>query len=233
MTRRWCWPRPRPALESWANADAGKYRRLDLTARFGPAVLPEMRPIDMRAEELPGRALDFRHAAAGGEGADGEGRAGAAVHQPSRLCAGDAVPGLRDADRLRPLRCADGRASVPETAGLPPMRRDEAGAGGLPELRGGGQTGRRRPGGGTAGRGGGGPVSGGADRGAVFGPVRLGARVEGADRGDRGRGRRHHHRHAAGGQGTQLSPADAGGGDRRGSGPCRGPTCAPPSGPFN
>ncbi|MFD1342772.1 primosomal protein N' [Litorisediminicola beolgyonensis] len=43
-----------PSLESWANADAGKYDRLDLTARFGAAVMPEMRAIDMRAEDLPG-----------------------------------------------------------------------------------------------------------------------------------------------------------------------------------
>ncbi|MEQ9258199.1 MAG: primosomal protein N' [Roseovarius sp.] len=42
-----------PSLESWANAEAGKYRRLDLTARFGAAVMPEMRAIDMRAEDLP------------------------------------------------------------------------------------------------------------------------------------------------------------------------------------
>ena len=43
-----------PSLETWANAEAGKYERLDLAARFGPAVLPEMRSIDMRAEDLPG-----------------------------------------------------------------------------------------------------------------------------------------------------------------------------------
>ena len=43
-----------PSLESWANADAGKYDRLTLTTRFGDAVLPEMRAIDMRAEQLPG-----------------------------------------------------------------------------------------------------------------------------------------------------------------------------------
>ena len=42
-----------PSLESWANAQAGKYDRLDLTARFGAAVLPEMRAIDLRAETLP------------------------------------------------------------------------------------------------------------------------------------------------------------------------------------
>jgi len=43
-----------PSLETWANVQAGKYRRLDLTARFGVAVMPEMRAIDMRAEDLPG-----------------------------------------------------------------------------------------------------------------------------------------------------------------------------------
>ncbi|MGD9864880.1 MAG: primosomal protein N' [Pseudodonghicola sp.] len=41
-----------PSLETWANAEAGKYDRLDLAARFGAAVLPEMRAIDMRAEKL-------------------------------------------------------------------------------------------------------------------------------------------------------------------------------------
>ena len=45
-----------PSLESWANAQAGKYTRLDLRARFGAAVLPQMRAIDMRAEDLPGQA---------------------------------------------------------------------------------------------------------------------------------------------------------------------------------
>jgi primosomal protein N' (replication factor Y) len=42
-----------PSLESWANAEAGKYGRLDLGSRFGPAELPEMLAIDMRSEKLP------------------------------------------------------------------------------------------------------------------------------------------------------------------------------------
>lgn len=41
-----------PSLESWANAEAGKYTRLDLNSRFGPAVLPDMRTIDMRQAGL-------------------------------------------------------------------------------------------------------------------------------------------------------------------------------------
>jgi primosomal protein N' (replication factor Y) len=42
-----------PSLESWANVEAGKYRRLELKSRFGPAVMPKMSAIDMRSEELP------------------------------------------------------------------------------------------------------------------------------------------------------------------------------------
>ncbi|MEM1236748.1 MAG: primosomal protein N' [Pseudomonadota bacterium] len=41
-----------PSLESWANAQAGKYERLELTSRFGVAELPKMTAIDMRAEKL-------------------------------------------------------------------------------------------------------------------------------------------------------------------------------------
>ncbi len=41
-----------PCLETWVNAGAGKYARIDLTSRFGVAELPQMRAIDMRAEKL-------------------------------------------------------------------------------------------------------------------------------------------------------------------------------------
>jgi primosomal protein N' (replication factor Y) len=45
-----------PSLESWANAAAGKYARLDLPERFGVAELPEMRAIDLREHPPePGR----------------------------------------------------------------------------------------------------------------------------------------------------------------------------------
>ncbi len=42
-----------PSLETWVNAENGKYARLDLAARFGVNTLPEMRAIDLRAEDLP------------------------------------------------------------------------------------------------------------------------------------------------------------------------------------
>ncbi|MFV0490797.1 MAG: primosomal protein N' [Pseudorhodobacter sp.] len=45
-----------PSLESWANAESGKYHRIDLGVRYGTAELPEMRAIDLRAETMaPGR----------------------------------------------------------------------------------------------------------------------------------------------------------------------------------
>ncbi|MFB2594889.1 primosomal protein N' [Paracoccus sp. p4-l81] len=41
-----------PALETWVNARAGRYGRVDLTARFGVAELPDMATIDLRAEPM-------------------------------------------------------------------------------------------------------------------------------------------------------------------------------------
>ncbi len=42
-----------PSLESWANAESGKYNRLKLASSFGPAVMPTMKTIDMRDAKLP------------------------------------------------------------------------------------------------------------------------------------------------------------------------------------
>ena len=41
-----------PSLESWANARSGKYARLELSARYGPAELPAMRAVDLRTEPM-------------------------------------------------------------------------------------------------------------------------------------------------------------------------------------
>ena len=42
-----------PSLETWVNAEAGKYEKIDLVSRYGPSVMPDMRAIDMRQEKLP------------------------------------------------------------------------------------------------------------------------------------------------------------------------------------
>ena len=41
-----------PSLETWVNAEAGKYDRVRLGARYGARAMPEMDAIDMRAEEM-------------------------------------------------------------------------------------------------------------------------------------------------------------------------------------
>lgn len=57
-----------PSLETWVNARAGRYARVDLPARFGSAELPRMQAVDLRAEALaPGRWISatLREAMAG------------------------------------------------------------------------------------------------------------------------------------------------------------------------
>lgn len=50
-----------PSLESWSNAEAGKYTKLTLASRYGASVLPDMKAIDMRQEKLPsGRWISER-----------------------------------------------------------------------------------------------------------------------------------------------------------------------------
>ena len=39
-----------PSLESWVNAETGKYERLTLTERHGPAILPFLSALDLRAD---------------------------------------------------------------------------------------------------------------------------------------------------------------------------------------
>ena len=41
-----------PALETWVNAQEGKYKRIDLVERFGAAVMPDMAAIDMREQTM-------------------------------------------------------------------------------------------------------------------------------------------------------------------------------------
>ena len=54
-----------PCLETWVNARAGKYARIDLTSRFGVAEMPRMGAVDMRGEGLaPGRWIGPTLAAA-------------------------------------------------------------------------------------------------------------------------------------------------------------------------
>ncbi|MFB9221519.1 primosomal protein N' [Paracoccus cavernae] len=42
-----------PSIETWVNAQSGKYERIDLRSRYGGAELPDMGAIDLRAQDLP------------------------------------------------------------------------------------------------------------------------------------------------------------------------------------
>ena len=89
-------------------------------------------------------------------------RAGAAVPQPPRLCAAHAVPRLRFPPAMPELRRLAGRSSLPQAAGLPPLRLLHAAAGGMSELPRHRKLRRRRPRRRAAGAGGGRAVSQGA-----------------------------------------------------------------------
>lgn len=41
-----------PSLETWVNAQSGKYDKLVLNERFGPAIMPKLSVLDMRQEKL-------------------------------------------------------------------------------------------------------------------------------------------------------------------------------------
>jgi primosomal protein N' (replication factor Y) len=117
-----------PALESWANARAGKYARLDLPERAGAAALPTMSAIDMRTDGLPSGALDRAHTDRCGDAEHLKpGRTGHVVPQPPRIRAADPVP------RLRCTRSAARTATrgwsthrFLRAIDVPPMRADES-----------------------------------------------------------------------------------------------------------
>ena len=124
-----------PSLETLANVEAGRYRRITLPTRHGGAVLPAVAAIDMRddaagARPFPGAAADRgdpRHA--------GARRAGDAVPQPPRLRAADAVPALRPPHAVPELHRLAGGAPRPPRAAMPPLRPHRADPGRVPGVR--------------------------------------------------------------------------------------------------
>ncbi len=73
-------------------------------------------------------------------------RAVAAVPQPARLCAADALPGLRPSLPMPGLLGLAGRAPLSRPARLPSLRASRKAAGGLPGMRHARPSGRLRPG---------------------------------------------------------------------------------------
>ena len=124
-----------PSIESRVNADAGRYTRIVLSDRYAAATLPDIEAIDLRHEQpergrfLSPPLVDRDRRNAGAEGA------GAALPQPPRLRAADALPHLRPPLPVPELLDLAGRAPLPRRAALPPLRPLGEAAGGLPELR--------------------------------------------------------------------------------------------------
>ena len=191
-----------PSVESEVNARKGRYQRVALPSRFGGQHMPHIEAIDLRRAAAAARPFHFAAARRANSVRDREARAGAVVSQPPRLRAADIMPGLRASLRLHHLRRLAGRSPLSPAPGLSPLRLLDAASEHLSALPGRGIAGRGRPGRrAPAGRGRF-AVPAGAHHGAVERPDHLDRdHAQRAER-NRGRPRRHHHRHAAGGEGT-------------------------------
>ena len=133
---RWCSLRRRRRSRSEVNARRGRYKRIHLPERFGGAASADHRG-DRHAPRGPAaRPLHRAAAGRGGEERARAQRAGAAVPQPPRLRAADAVPRLRLPPAMPELRRLAGRSPLQAAAGLSPLRLRHAAAGGMPAMPG-------------------------------------------------------------------------------------------------
>ena len=124
-----------PSIESLVNADQGRYRHIKLEQRYKAARLPDIAAIDMRDKPARARQMAVAGSGRGGRRDFGARRAGAAVSESPRLCAGHRVPELRLQIRMPELLRLAGRASLSPQARMPPLRHLRADSRGLPELR--------------------------------------------------------------------------------------------------
>jgi primosomal protein N' (replication factor Y) len=109
-----------PSLETLANVEAGRYRRLHLGARPGAARVPELRVVDLRGRPAPdGLAIESIAALRAGLA---RGEQGLIFRKSTRLRARAHVPQLRLARRLRTLRQAADLASRRGAIALSPLR---------------------------------------------------------------------------------------------------------------
>ncbi len=199
-----------PSVETEVNARKGRYQRVVLPSALRRPAHAAYRGDRPAPRNAAARTFYFAAAGRGNPHRRRAARAGAAVPQSPRLCAADAVPGLRASLRLHHLRCMAGGPPLSPAPGLPSLRLLDAAPARLSALRGGGIAGRgrsrrRAP----AGRGGG-AVSGRAHHGAVERPDHLDRDHAQRAQRDRGGPRRYHHRHPAGGEGPQFSAAQSG-----------------------
>ena len=102
-----------PSIESLVNVEWGRYRHVRLAERYKNASLPDIKAIDMRKSQ-PERGRFLSPALIEEVTANsGPRRAGAAVSQSPRLCAGHALPEMRLQIRMSELLGLAGRAPLP------------------------------------------------------------------------------------------------------------------------
>jgi primosomal protein N' (replication factor Y) len=102
-----------PSIESRVNAAAGSLQPSALPGRYADAGLPDIEARRHAGAPAGARRVPVAAAAEGGGRDAGAQGAVALVSQPARLCAADAVPGLRPPVRVPGLLELAGRAPVP------------------------------------------------------------------------------------------------------------------------
>ena len=124
-----------PSLETFRNAERGRFRRLALPERATPRPLPSVEIIDLRRHPPGADGLLSPLLAEADRREPGRARADHPVPQPARLLDGRAVPRVRPRRALHALRGLDDLPPGPRPADLSLLRRTIAGARALPEPR--------------------------------------------------------------------------------------------------
>ena len=196
-----------PSIESRVNAEQGRYARVALPARFADAAMPDHRARSTCAARRRRAAASCRPCCSAICSKTLRARrAVAAVPQPARLCAADALPRLRPPLPVPGLLELAGRASLSRPARLPPLRPSREPPRGLSGMRHARPSGRLRPGRRAHRRRGRRAFSRRAHHRAVLRHAGRRQAAAARARGDRqGRGR-HRHRHAARRQGASTFP---------------------------
>ena len=200
-----------PSIESHVNARTGRYRSVDAARAATPASsCPRSPPSIMRQRPAREAATGSRRALVDGHDGDARQEAAiAAVPQPPRLCAADALPLLRPPLRVPAVHGLAGRAPLPQPPQLPPLRLLAAAARRSAPSAANADSARRLRARRRAHRRGGGRALSRGARWRCSPPTSSPALTEMREiiKTHRGRRGRHHHRHADRGQGPPLPAA--------------------------
>ncbi len=147
-----------PSIETHVNARTGRYRHVDPAGTLFRRLAAGRHRHRSAADAARQRQVAVAGAGRRRGGDDGCRAAVAAVPQPARVRAADAVPLVRASHRVPAVHRLAGRAPLPRQAALPPLRLLAADAGEVPQVRRAGRARRLRSGRGARRRGGGGAL---------------------------------------------------------------------------